>query len=237
MNTPTIDPTDPVLISESSFDRISSSHQLQENPQRLTEYYMDWAKTYDKDVRREQYRGPAIVAEMAAMLQNAYLETDRRVLPVLDAGCGTGLVGLELAVRGFQHVDGCDLSSEMADIARNTGVYGCVYDGIDMNDWLRCYGDNQFSLVVCCGVFTLGHVQPKSLWELSRITKPGGIIIASTRKSYCDAVFFQDEVEALIKADRVNLVSLLRDGFYVADEGAHYWALQVPRDPDEGGVD
>jgi len=42
---------------------------------------------------------------------------------ILDAGCGTGLVGVALAERGARSIDGVDLSPGMIAKAKETGVY------------------------------------------------------------------------------------------------------------------
>ena len=38
-------------------------------------------------------------------------------------GCGTGLVGLYLAEKGFSKIDGIDASPGMLDMARDKDVY------------------------------------------------------------------------------------------------------------------
>ena len=43
--------------------------------------------------------------------------------PILDAGCGTGLVGEALSVLGYDPVIGCDLSQGMLDHAARRGGY------------------------------------------------------------------------------------------------------------------
>ncbi|MER8659451.1 class I SAM-dependent methyltransferase [Mesorhizobium sp. M0847] len=47
----------------------------------------------------------------------AYVDIDRAAVPILDAGCGTGLVGCQLVCLGFQSIDGFDLSEAMAENA------------------------------------------------------------------------------------------------------------------------
>jgi len=42
-------------------------------------------------------------------------------LRIIDVGCGTGLVGVELEKGGFSNFDGIDISQEMIDIAKQRG--------------------------------------------------------------------------------------------------------------------
>ncbi|RWM49491.1 class I SAM-dependent methyltransferase [Mesorhizobium sp.] len=208
--------------------RQKASHALDTNAGYLAQFYRDQADTYDLDVGRMGYCGPIIVAELAAAIQTAYLAKERAVITILDAGCGTGLVGLQLKRLGFQLIDGIDLSEEMAEKARQTGVYRHVRGDVDLNGPPSDYCSASYDITVCCGVFVLGHVQPKGLRELARVTRPNGFVIASTRKSYVEATRFDGEVRRLQDAGALVLAQRLNDGRYIAEEDAHYWVFQVP---------
>ncbi|WP_287060118.1 class I SAM-dependent methyltransferase [Mesorhizobium sp.] len=163
--------------------RIKDSHTLDGDAGRLGHFYREWASSYDLDVGHDGYCGPMIVAELAAAIQTAYLAKQRTAIAILDAGCGTGLVGVELERLGFGLIDGIDLSEEMAEQARQTRVYRQVRGGVDINGPVLDYSSASYDLTVCCGVFTLGHVRPNALRELARVTRPNGFVITSTRKS------------------------------------------------------
>ena len=79
--------------------------------------YDDWAAGYESDlVDGCGYRSPAIAAKAFA---------DRvpdRSCRLIDLGCGTGLVGVELAAHGYTRMDGLDISSGMLEEARRKGV-------------------------------------------------------------------------------------------------------------------
>ncbi|MER8930649.1 class I SAM-dependent methyltransferase [Mesorhizobium sp. M0915] len=212
---------------EEAAERIKASHALAGDAARLAHFYRSWASSYDLDVGREEYCGPTVVAELASAVQTAYLANQRAAVAILDAGCGTGLVGVQLKRLGFQLLDGFDLSEEMAEKARKTGVYRHVQGDIDLNGPLSDYSSATYDITVCCGVFTLGHVRPDALRELARVTRPTGFIIASTRKSYAETTSFEDEVQRLQDAGVLVTAQCLNDGKYVAEEGAHYWVFQV----------
>jgi SAM-dependent methyltransferase len=79
-------------------------------------------KRYDERFRELEARGVDVHGEAACV--EALLEADRQsgtppAIParVLDAGCGTGRVAIELAARGFDVV-GVDLDPVMLDAAR-----------------------------------------------------------------------------------------------------------------------
>ncbi|TIW74741.1 MAG: class I SAM-dependent methyltransferase [Mesorhizobium sp.] len=215
-------------LDQAARKRIKDSHALDGDVDRLTHFYRGWASSYELDVGREEYCGPTVVAELAGAVQTAYLAGERNAIAILDAGCGTGLVGVELERLGFRLIDGIDLSEEMAEQARQTGVYRHVQGNVDLNGLLSDYSSATYDITVCCGVFTLGHIRPDALRELARVTRPNGFIIASTRKSYAEATSFEDEVRSLQDAGVLETAQCLNDGRYIAEEGAHYWVFKVP---------
>ncbi|MEI9425969.1 class I SAM-dependent methyltransferase [Mesorhizobium sp. Cs1299R1N1] len=206
---------------------MKASHALDGDPGRLADLYRGWASAFDLDQGRVGYCGPMIVAELAGAVQTAYL-AGRNDIAILDAGCGTGLVGVELERLGFRLIDGFDLSEEMAQKARQTGVYRQARGGVDLNGQLSDYSCASYDLTVCCGVLTLGHVRPDGLRELARVTRPNGFVIVSTRKSYAEMTSFEDRVRRLQYEGVLILAQCLRNGRYVAEEDAHYWVFQVP---------
>ncbi|MER8961754.1 class I SAM-dependent methyltransferase [Mesorhizobium sp. M0701] len=214
-------------LEQAARKRIKDSHALGGHSGRLAHFYRGWANSYDLDVGREEYCGPTVVAELASAVQAAYLANDRAAIAILDAGCGTGLVGVQLKRLGFQLLDGFDLSEEMAEKARKTLVYRHVQGDVDLNGPLSDYSSATYDITVCCGVFTLGHIRPDALRELARVTRPNGFIVASTRKSYAEAASFGDEVRRLQDESVLVTAQCLNDGKYVAEEGAHYWVFRV----------
>lgn len=159
-------------ISENDIlDRIYS---MKGEPDEVREAYKAWAASYEKDtVDGMGYIAPAVSADKLAH----YLPPGARVL---DAGCGTGLAGVELARRGFTAIDGMDLSSDMLDLAREKEAY----DTLKVEDMTGplSYGTGAYDGVVCVGTFTHAHVGPKGFDELVRITRPGGVIVATVHE-------------------------------------------------------
>jgi 2-polyprenyl-3-methyl-5-hydroxy-6-metoxy-1,4-benzoquinol methylase len=99
---------------------------------------------------------------------------DPRGLKVLDYGCGSGQLGIYLAMQGAL-VSGFDLSVKAVEIANWAArKYGldCAFRQLDAEH--LDYSDNSFDLVVGFGV--LHHVvkYPASAVQLARVTRPGG---------------------------------------------------------------
>ncbi|XP_013415529.1 methyltransferase-like protein 27 [Lingula anatina] len=80
--------------------------------------YARWAKDYDKDLEDLNYYAPA---NNANEVENAL--KDKKDALILDAGCGTGLAGVELSKRGFHNLHALDGSSEMLEQAKQKGIY------------------------------------------------------------------------------------------------------------------
>ena len=98
---------------------------------------------------------------------------------VLDAGAGTGMVGVELNRLGYSNVEAMDLSSGMLEVARSKNVYGGFHQMV-MGERLN-FATDSFDAIIGVGVLTLGHAPAHSLDELVRVTKPGGVVAFTLR--------------------------------------------------------
>ncbi|NET60764.1 MAG: methyltransferase domain-containing protein [Symploca sp. SIO2E6] len=214
----------------SSFDVIKEAHKLSGVPDHIKQYYDQWSNNYDQDVTNEAYCGPDYIAAYFDLLpkQNGnFLNLRNPSIEILDSGCGTGLVGVALRRKGYHNIDGFDLSYGMVEQADKTQAYRALEGGCDMTQRIDVYPDNYYDASISCGVFTTGHVSPTAIEEMIRVTKPGGLVVVSTRKSYYDSTNFQEVCDHVQEENKVKLVSSVIDGPYIAEEGAHYWALQV----------
>ncbi|MCP4983648.1 MAG: methyltransferase domain-containing protein [Gammaproteobacteria bacterium] len=205
----------------SDIDTIEAALQLDGDPQNVRDYYEDWAKNYNLDTRSAGYSGPAI----AAKLLSGYLpDLGSRLL---DAGCGTGQVGIELRALGYQNIDGFDLSESMSEQAAASGGYQRVLGGIDMMQAPRSYPLSDYDAVLSIGVFTLGHVPPEALRVLLRLARTGGIVVISTRSQYYQQSNFQWLVDDLVDNGRMVLLQVVKDAPYNQDGTGHYWVFRV----------
>lgn len=83
---------------------------------------------------------------------------------VLDAGCGTGTLALDLAGRGHRVV-GVDLSEAMIAVARAKDTASSVtWRTGDITTLERVPGEEAFDLVTCVAD-TLNHLETPDLWE------------------------------------------------------------------------
>ncbi|KAF1361413.1 S-adenosyl-L-methionine-dependent methyltransferase [Lizonia empirigonia] len=186
-------------------DRVFAATSTEES-RRL---YDEWAATYDSDMQIHDFTAPRLVAErVASGLKLNHLHRDPsqvlKDLRIIDAGCGTGTVGTELAKMGADDIDGLDISGGMLQIARKSGAYKNLKTA-DLTKRLE-FEDGEFDALVCCGTFTHGHLGPEPLAEFVRIVKSGGVVVATVLDSHWVEKGFEAEVERLTKAGVCEVV-------------------------------
>ena len=156
----------------------------------LEHIYKNWAKKYEDDViNLAGYVGHLITSELLL----SYLRNTQA--KILDAGCGTGLVGEMLNKNNFKNLIGVDFSQEMLNIAKQKNVYQSL-ELVDLTKNLD-YEDSLFDAIVCAGTFTCGHVGPEALIEMVRITKKGGYICFTVRKQEWEASPYKEIIDKL----------------------------------------
>ena len=173
------------------------------NVQDCMTLYEKWAATYNEHVgdKTQDYVAPVIVAQTALKLSNGPTTST-----ILDAGCGTGLVGQALALGGAKAIDGLDLSPAMLKEANKAGVYRNLAEA-DLTRQIE-KADGAYDIVTCVGTFTLGHVGPApALRELIRVTKKGGIIIATILEEIWVSQGFDREAEKLKGEKLVTVIA------------------------------
>lgn len=182
------------------------------NPDELAAVYADWAANYDADLIGEMgYQAPSA----AGKLLHKHLGTKNP--RILDAGCGTGLVGQELRHLGYRDVVGLDYSADMLEHAKQKGVYQSLRQ-CDLTQPLDMQ-DNQFDAVICVGTFTLGHIGPDTLPELVRITDSGGLICFTVREE----AWVQDNYEVTLQElCDTRAIHIIEDQLvpYIEEEGS-----------------
>ena len=178
------------------YDNLDLTHS--HNDEDLQVVYKEWAPAYDHD--NDNLLG-TVSQPLSVQIFQEYIKD--KSLRIIDVGCGTGLVGVELEKGGFSNFDGIDISQEMIDIAKQRG-YSKLLIG-SLNDSLPCE-NNEYDAALCVGVFTHGHVSSDRLDELIRIVKPGGIICFTVNEGVYDSYGFDSKIKNL---DSTNIWKIL----------------------------
>jgi predicted TPR repeat methyltransferase len=197
------------------------------NPDELRDRYDEWATTYDADLDGMDWSAPrAAAARCVAHLADS---ADPDGGEVLDAGCGTGLVGRCLRSLGDWPIVGFDLSRAMLERAAATGVYAELHQG-SLLDVLP-FTPGRFSAAVSVGVFTHGHVGPAAFERLARAVRAGGHVSMTFRDDAVDALGYRAESDRLETAGTWTLVErtdpepLIREGAHGADMRVWTWRV------------
>ena len=156
----------------------------------LLKYYQDWTDNnkYNKDMVDWNYiapQGTVFILKKYAFNKN---------YKILDAGCGTGLVGIELKKYGYSNIEGVDFSQSMLDLVPQD-VYKKI-EKVDLNKHLK-FKNNTYDVIMCVGTFTYGHVKPQALDELIRITKNKGFICFTINEGIYEEYGFDNKIKEL----------------------------------------
>ncbi|MCY3636608.1 MAG: methyltransferase domain-containing protein [bacterium] len=159
-----------------------------EGPEDNKELYAEWAETYDSGfVVDSRYVYPRQVAEVFC---DGFAHLDQ---PVLDVGCGTGIVGTELARLDVSVIDGIDLSPEMlaeAEAKTHDGrpLYRQLFEA-DLTGPTEL-ADGAYAGIVSAGAFTHGIFGPETISELLRVARPGARFALGINSAHFDEVGF-----------------------------------------------
>ncbi len=178
-----------------------------QNEDELISAYKDWALVYDKD--NDDVLG-TVSQPNSVKIFHEYLKDSK--LKIIDVGCGTGLVGLELKNLGFSNFDGIDISQEMIDVAQGRG-YNSLFLG-NLNKSLPI-GSNSYDAALCVGVFTHGHVGPERFSELVRIVKPEGIICFTINENVYESQGFDVAIKHLESLNIWKVLNIRKHDYMV----------------------
>ena len=152
--------------------------------------YKEWAATYNDDLENFGYLAPKIGANL---FREAFPQHDGLIL---DAGCGTGLVGKALTDLGYSNFHGVDFSPDMLATAAQSGHYARLMEASFLQPaFLEVWGiaDETYDAAICIGVYQ-SCMKETLIPELIRCIRPGGVLCLSARLHYVE-----DELDEQLK--------------------------------------
>ena len=160
-----------------------------ETPADSVRLYGDWAETYDTNF--VETSGYVVYMKVAAQLLQRKSAING---PVLDVGCGTGVVGVCLKEGGIEEIDGIDISEPMLVEAgkKKTKDGESIYRNLIAADLTKTIdvSDNLYAGIISAGTFTHGHLGPEALNELFRVAAPGAQCAIGVRTTHYEAANF-----------------------------------------------
>ena len=181
----------------------------------VMKYYDEWGikNKYDKDMIDWDYTGPK---ETVQVFKKYAKNKD---IKIYDAGCGTGLVGVELKKFGYNYFDGADLSQKLLDLVPK-GLYQNL-SKVDLNKNIKIK-DNSYDAVMCVGTFTFGHVKANALDEFIRITKDKGFICFTINEGIYEEYGFDKKIRELSDNKLWNIKEFFKSN-YIASKDVNAW--------------
>ena len=181
----------------------------------VMKYYDEWGRNnkYDQDMVEWQYTGPK---ETVAIFKKY---TNNKEIKIYDAGCGTGLVGIELKKNGYINCDGADLSQKLLDLVPK-GLYQNL-SKVDLNQSLDIK-DNEYEAVLCVGTFTFGHVKPPALDEFVRIIKNKGLLCFTINEGIYEEYGFDKKIKELTENNLWKKKEFFKSD-YIASKNVNAW--------------
>ena len=178
-------------------------------------YYDEWGENdkYNKDMVDWNYTGPKETV-------NTFLKYEKnKDALIFDAGCGTGLVGVELKKFGFKNFHGADLSQKLLSTIPSN-LYKKLFKS-DLNQSINLE-DNTYDAIFCVGTFTFGHVKPNALDEFIRITKKGGLICFTINEGIYKDYGFDKKIQELNKTNLWSEIEFFKSD-YIASKDVNAW--------------
>ena len=184
-------------------------------PEELLKYYQDWTDNnkYNKDMVDWNYTAPQ---ETVSVLKKYALNKNSNIL---DAGCGTGLVGIQLKKYGYLNIEGVDFSQSMLNLVPQN-IYKKI-EKIDLNKPLK-FKNNIYDVVMCVGTFTYGHVKPHALDEIIRITKNKGLICFTVNEGIYEEYGFDKKIKELTNNKLWNIKEFFKSN-YITNKDVEAW--------------
>ena len=183
----------------------------------VEDYYDEWTveNKYDKDMVDWKYSGPQETVDLFKK------HIPNKDIKILDAGCGTGLVGIELKKNGFDNLDGADFSQKMLDLIPKD-IYQNLFK-IDLNQKVNIK-DNTYEGLTCVGTFTFGHVNPPALDEMVRICKTGSLIGFTINIGIYEEYGFDKKIKELEDNKSWKIIEFFKSD-YIASKGVNAWLV------------
>ena len=181
----------------------------------VMKYYDEWGEKdkYNKDMVEWNYTGPQETVDVFRRY------TENKDMLIFDAGCGTGLVGLELKKFGFKYFHGADLSQKLLDTVPEDLYQKLIK--VDLNKTIDVQ-DNFYDAIMCVGTFTFGHVNPPALDEFIRITKNKGLICFTINEGIHEEYGFDKKIEELKNQNKWKEIEFFKSD-YIASKDVNAW--------------
>ncbi|KAL9967584.1 hypothetical protein ACROYT_G025845 [Oculina patagonica] len=149
--------------------------------------YAERSPVYDKQslTTRVAFRKP--LAEcLDDAIKQVFQDKAKDEIKIIDAGAGTGLVGIELYQLGYTNLYALDISQEMLNEAKKKNLYKQLICAPLNDQRVPEIETGEFDALICGGTLYTGHVRSSAFVEMVRMVRIGGLICFNIRVSELD---------------------------------------------------
>ena len=193
--------------------RLLEQAYLLKTPNDSIKYYDELADFYDEDFAHGL--GYALPDAVASVFHSQVKHTDT---PIVDIGCGTGLLGTALRSTDLV-IDGIDISDAMLAHSKSTGIYRDLLN-VDLTGDVTRFA-NKYGAVLSSGTFTHGHLGPDVLVALVTLAKPDGLFVIAINQSHYESKGFGQTVNTLINEGSIKKLVSKQVDIYRQHDHAH----------------
>lgn len=176
----------------------------------MSERWVEWRRSVDLDKYDARWdamaaRGESVHGEADAVSRLTRDHFDGRALTVLDAGCGTGRLAIELVNRGHRVV-GVDLDPDMIERARRKRP-DIEWHAQDLATFDT---GHRFDLIVMAGnipLFCQPGAQSRIVANLARLLVPGGLLVCGWSQETRPDAYRAEQFVADGETNEMSLVS------------------------------
>ena len=111
-------------------------------------------------------------------LKDVFQHKTKNEIKIIDAGAGTGNVGVELHKLGYTDLHALDISQEMLNEAKKKNVYNKFICTSLTDQRIPEINTGEYDALICAGTLATGHVRSSAFEEMIRMVKIGKFLIA-----------------------------------------------------------
>lgn len=170
-------------------------------PNELKDYYNDIASAYNLFLESTNYILHINVANLVDAQWSDVIGN------VLDIGCGSGKLGVEISkIKPKVKIDGIDFSENMIQEAYEWGVYNAFHN-VNIKEDISGISQ-KYDLLVSSGAFTPGHLDFNDLLKIIPLLNRGGRAFIAVKKNLFEEDNFNTKLELLASEEQISHILL-----------------------------
>lgn len=179
--------------------------------------YAARSATYDEEhsAARTSYFKP-LAESLHKALKEIYQDKPMNQIKIIDAGAGTGLIGVELKKLGYTNLCALDISAEMLKEAEKKEVYTEFICTSLNGQPIPQIKSRQFDALICGGALITGRIGSSAFVEMIRMVQTDGVLCFNIMKEELE--HYQEMMTELEKAGEWTCMSKESSPFYAAED-------------------